>query len=190
MIHCVYSVMNAFSQPEFFDDVTRHYAKVLQELPDAVLTELAAFVVWMKEKPLHQSLLKEKSLALWWHQALFQEFLAEHPSQDLTLRTLQMLSDNKRLDILADILNFLSESRRPDFAVYWHAAKLFSDTELAHLTKTLHQAFGMPITIYQKEKPELLLGGVLLWGDTMIDLSLSAMLSNLYTEIDHVFTCS
>jgi F0F1-type ATP synthase delta subunit len=190
MIHPAYSIMKAVTQPEFFDDVTRHYAKVFNDLPQDVLSELAAFVQWAKERPLRRSLLKEGSLPLWWHEALFQEFFQLHKSQELTLRVLRVLSAQKRLEILPDILAVLIESKRPDCVMYWHTSKMLSDTELAKLETTLSHHFGKPVTVHQKEKPELLLGGVLLWCDLMIDLSLNTMLSNLHTEIDHVFTCS
>lgn len=190
MIHCVYSVMKAATAPEFFDDVTRHYGKIFQELPDTVQGELNIFVAWVQEHPLRASILKETFLPLSWHEVLFQEFFQDHSCEPLTLQTLRVLSGQKRLAILPAILGALRESQCSQCTVYWHTAKLFSDKELLSLSKKLGKVLGKTVTIRQREKPELLLGGIFLWHDTMIDLSLSTMLSNLHTEIDHVFTCS
>ncbi len=181
--------MDASCQPEFFDDVTRHYAKVMQDLPKSVLAELGAFSLWAKAHPFRNALLREESLPIQWHEALFKEFKQAQPCQEATLRTLRVLSAQKRLENLPKILDILSECQS-DCWMYWHAAKKFSDSELSQFEKTLEDALGMPIKLIQKEKPELLLGGVLLWRDVMIDLSLSKMISNLHTEIDDAFTCS
>jgi F0F1-type ATP synthase delta subunit len=134
--------------------------------------------------------LGENSLPLWWHESVFKKFQKIHTCQDLTLRTLRVLAAHKRLNILQDILKVLNENQRSSTTVYWHTAKQFSQSDVSALEKTLSDAFGKPIVVVQKEQPDLLMGGVLLWNDSMIDLSLSSLFSNLYTEIDHVFTCS
>jgi F0F1-type ATP synthase delta subunit len=181
--------MNASCQPEFFDDVTRHYAKVMQDLPDTVLAELASFSLWAQAHPLRNALLKEESLPVQWHEAFFQEFNHDQPCQKITLRTLRVLSAQKRLENLPKILDLLSESKS-DCRVYWHVAKKFSKSELSQFEKILQDALAMPVKVVQKEKPDLLLGGVLLWRDVMIDLSLNKMISNLHTEIDDALICS
>ena len=190
MLERVYYSMNVATAPQFFDDVTRHYAQVFSALPQEVLTDLRLFVQWIEDHPVLQSLLCENSLPLWWHETVFDAFHQVHPCQELTLRTLRVLSTQKRLDILSNILRVLLEMESPHTTVYWHTAKLFSPSDVAILEKTLSDAFGTSIVVCQKEKSDLLLGGVLLWDDSMIDLSLSNILSNLYNEIDHVLTCS
>jgi F0F1-type ATP synthase delta subunit len=176
--------------PVFFDDITRHYAKIFAELPVQTMTELGAFVRWIHEHPVLESLLGENALPLWWHESVFKEFQQNHTCQDLTLRTLRVLGAHKRLNILQDILKVLDGNQCSSTTVYWHTAKLFSKIDVSALEKTLSDAFGKAIVVVQKEQPDLLMGGVLLWNDSMIDLSLSSLFSNLYTEIDHVFTCS
>ncbi|MBM3631373.1 MAG: F0F1 ATP synthase subunit delta [Alphaproteobacteria bacterium] len=182
--------MNVAAVPVFFDDVTRHYAKIFAELPVKTRTELEAFVCWIREHPVLKSLLGENALPLWWHESIFKEFQKSHTCQDLTLRTLRVLGDHKRLHVLQDILTVLNEAQCASTTVYWHTAQLFSQSDVLAFEKILSDAFGKPIVVVQKEQPDLLMGGVLLWNDSMIDLSLSSLFSNLYTEIDHVFTCS
>jgi F0F1-type ATP synthase delta subunit len=182
--------MKVAAVPVFFDDITRHYAKIFAELPVETMTELGAFVRWIHEHPVLESLLGENALPLWWHESVFKEFQKNHTCQDLTLRTLRVLGDHKRLHILQDILTVLNETQCSSTTVYWHTAQLFSQSDVSAFEKILSDAFGKPIVVVQKEQPDLLMGGVLLWNDSMIDLSLSSLFSNLYTEIDHVFTCS
>ncbi len=190
MLEWVCFYMKVAAVPVFFDDITRHYAKIFAELPAKTMTDLGAFVLWIQHHPVLQSLLGENSLPLWWHESVFKEFQKIHTCQDLTLRTLRVLAAHKRLNILQDILKVLNENQRSSTTVYWHTAKQFSQSDVSALEKTLSDAFGKPIVVVQKEQPDLLMGGVLLWNDSMIDLSLSSLFSNLYTEIDHVFTCS
>jgi F0F1-type ATP synthase delta subunit len=182
--------MSNATQPQFFDDVARHYAGIFKDLPDIVLKELALFVQWINSNDLRRSLVKENNLPLVWYEALFQEFRDKHPCHEGTLRTLAVMSEHKRLGNLDDVLGALNESTRTDRAVYLHTAQRFSDTEVADFAEILGRSFGMPVTVHQTEKNDLLLGGVLLWNDSMIDLSLNRMLSKLHTEIDHVLNCS
>ena len=190
MLERVCISMKVASVPEFFDDVTRHYAKIFAELPKKTLDQLDAFVRWIGQQPVLQSLLCENALPLWWHESVFQAFERDDACDDLTLQTLRVLGTHKRLDILPNILKVLHHNQSPRTVVYWHTAKLFSDVDKKTLENTLSDAFGKPVVVYQKEQADLLMGGVLLWDDSMIDLSLSSLFSNLYTEIDHVFTCS
>ena len=137
--------MEVAAAPVFFDDITRHYAKIFSELPAKTMTELGAFVRWTHQHPVLKSLLGENSLPLWWHESIFKEFQQTHTCQDLTLRTLRVLGAHKRLDILQDILKVLNENQRSSTTVYWHTAKLFSQSDVSALEKTLSDAFGKAI---------------------------------------------
>lgn len=190
MLEWVCFSMDSASVPVFFNDVARHYAEVFSELPEKTISDLGAFVDWIDQHPVLQSLLHENALPLWWHETVFEEFQKVHTCQDLTLRALRVLSAHKRLDVLPNILKILADNKSPKMTVYWHTAKLFSVSDMASFEKTLSDAFKKPIVVCQKEQPDLLMGGILLWDDSMIDLSLSTIFYNLYTEIDHVFTCS
>ena len=190
MLEKVCVSMKVASVPEFFDDVTRHYAKIFAELPKKTLDQLEAFVCWIDQHRVLQSLLRENALPLSWHESVFDAFQRGDVCDDLTLQTLRVLGAHKRLDILPNILKVLHHNQSPHTVVYWHTANMFSDLDKDALEKTLSDAFGKPVVVCQKEQTNLLMGGVLLWDDSMIDLSLSSLFSNLYTEIDHVFTCS
>jgi F0F1-type ATP synthase delta subunit len=182
--------MSNANQPQFFDDVARHYAKIFKDLPQVVLEELTCFDQWIKGSALFCSLVRESSSPFFWHEALFHEFAETHPCQEMTLRILALMSAHKRLGALGNVLSALNEFTRPDRVVYLHTAQRLSDAALTDFAQVLSHSFDMPVTVHQKENTELLLGGVLLWNDSMIDLSLKRMLSNLHTEIDHVVKCS
>ncbi len=168
-----------------------HYAHLLRDVSTETCQDLERFQQWAGAHPLKQSLLQQSRLPVWWHESLFQEFTQAHPNTTPSaLSILRLLSQHKRLGLLSDILESLRRDRLETMEVYWHTARWLNPSEVSDFERLLEQKFGKPVVLHQKKRSDLVLGGILLWDDRMLDLSLFPVFSSLYHEAIHALTSS
>lgn len=177
--------------PTFINHVCKHYADLIRGLATNNLHDLDVFAQWSVSHPLKQSLLAQSRLPVWWHEALFQEFKESYPATtDEALAFLRLLSEHKRLGMLSDILACVQQQQSEALEVYWQTAQWLTPQELSEFQNILTQRFQRPVRLHQSLRPDLILGGILLWEDRMLDLSLFPVFSSLYHEAIHAITTS
>ena len=181
--------MGSPCQPLFFSHVCKRYGAVLYDLPENVIQELARFVEWAGTSGCW-SLLKEPSLSPRIHAHFFSLFFQHAPCDSLTLKVLSVLSVNKRLGALPEFLRYLTALKDPHKAVYLRTSKQLPKKSITHLTRRLKEEWNVPVEIHQLEDSQLLLGGVFLWDNFMIDASLKTMLTHLRSKKDYVLSPS
>lgn len=176
-------------KPHFFSHVCKRYGAVLYDLPKEVIQDLARFVEWAHASGCW-SLLKEPSLSPRIHTHFFSLFFQHADDNALTFKVLSVLSTNKRLGFLPEFLSYLTYLKDPHKSVYLHTSKQLPKKSIAYLTKRLKEAWNIPVEIHQFEDTQLLLGGVFLWDNFMIDASLKTLLTHLRSKKDHVLSPS
>lgn len=181
--------MACHHHPPFFSHVCKRYGAVLYDLSKEVIEELACFVEWADASGCW-SLLKEPSLSPRIHTHFFSLFFQHAAYNAVTFKVLSVLSTNKRLGFLPEFLSYVTYLKDPHKAVYLHTSKQLPKKSISHLTKRLKEEWNIPVEIHQFEDSQLLLGGVFLWDNFMIDASLKTMLTHLRSKKDYVLSPS
>lgn len=175
----------------FCNYVSEHYARLFQDAAPQAYDDLERFQQWAKAHPLKESLLHQARLPVWWHASLFQEFAQAYPhTTPAALSILQLLSQHKRLGLLSDILECCRRHRLDRMEVFWHTAQWLTPSQVSQFETLLAGPLGKPVVLRQKLRSDLVLGGILLWEDRMLDLSLFPVFSSLYHEAIHALTSS
>jgi F-type H+-transporting ATPase subunit delta len=101
---------------------------------------------------------------------------------DLTRRFVGLLVHNRRLFLLAAIINAFQDllaGRRGEAAAEVTSAKALTDRQRAAIAAALKQVSGAEVSIAEKVDPELLGGLVVRMGSRMVDSSLRTKLQRM-----------
>jgi ATP synthase F1 delta subunit len=182
--------MSSNCVPRFFSEICHRYARVLLDLPDSVLKELDSFVQWVKRSPTLWSFITEPELSDQWKQNIFNLFYQKTSCSSSAMNTLKVLGHHARLNLLPNILQLTYQLKKGEKDVYLTLPERLDPASLAQFSKKLSSLWGASVTLHHVDDPSLLLGGILLWDDSMIDTSLRSTLSTLKKEVLHAVSCS
>lgn len=188
--------MKHLARPHFFSTACRRYGNVLLDLPDSTLNlmidELSSVTLWFQERSSAWRLLcAVPPLSQVVREIIACCQTAMGPWSKETENLLALLLKEHRMFMLSELLAYVQDQKRSKKTVYVTSATPLSDesiTELIMFFKTRH---NVAVHIEQAHDPDLILGGVILWNHTLIDLSLKTQLLKTQQRIfDEIFKTS
>ena len=188
--------MKRIARPRFFSTACRRYGNVLLNLPDSifdvVLKELSCLNVWFQERPSSWRLL----CAVPPLSCVVKEVLgycrdAIGPWSQETENLLALLLQEHKIFMLSDLLAYVQDKKCPQETVYVTSATPLSPDSITELVTFFQNHYNTPVRIEQAHDPDLILGGIILWKHTLIDLSLKTQLVKTQQRIcDEIFKTS
>ena len=188
--------MKHLARPYFFSTACRRYGNVLLDLPDSmlnlILNELSAVTLWFQDRPSAWRLL----CAVPPLSSGIQEIItsckdAVGPWSMETENLLALLLKEHRMSMLSQLLAYVQEQKRSKETVYVTSATPLSDASVAELVTFFKTRHNSAVHIEQAHDPDLILGGIILWNNTLIDLSLKTKLLKTQQRIcDEIFKTS
>ncbi len=166
------------------------------DLPDATLNlmldDLSRVTLWFQENPRAWRLLCAVPLLSQVVQDIMDHCkTAVGPWCKETENVLELLLKEHRMFMLSELLAYVQDQKRPEKTVYVTSATPLSDESVAELITFFKTHHNVSVRIEQASDPDLLLGGVILWNHTLIDLSLKTQLLKTQQRIyDEIFKTS
>lgn len=182
--------MSSSCVPRFFSEICHRYAQVFLDLPQKALGELEKFVQWGCSSSTLWSFITEPELSDHWKDQIYKAFSNQVSCSQVTMRALAVLGGHARLNLLPDILHLTRHLQKGEQSAYLTLPRRLDSKKLAQFSQQLSSLWGVPVNLHHAEDPSLLLGGVLLWNNSMIDTSLRSTLSTLKKEVLHAVSCS
>ncbi len=171
--------------------VGRRYAKVLLDAldgtaPDKVLDDLRAFGGWLADVPGMRIAIANPGIPFDVKLALLKELGEKAGLQPVSLRFIQLVVANRRLDAWKDILEAFTDLCDEKLGVVRArvaTARPMDAKTLGQLSRRLAEAFGRPVDLEAGVSPALLGGMELRMGSTVYDGSVAGALRSLHRTL-------
>ena len=171
---------------KYFDQVSYRYASILFLLPikirEILQKELVLFLQWIDPSSEQWKLLTAVFLPDRYQKIFLDSFCKAYKCSTPTMNFLEILMRNDRLTWLSDILMLckeLEEKAENKQRAYFLSATFAEEKNIKTLKKALSEKLGKQIILYCQTEENLLLGGIILWEDFMVDASLAAHFEQL-----------
>lgn len=172
--------------------VARRYARALIDLGvetnslDAIVRDITAVAELVEESAELRDVRDNPQVPAAARKAVFAEIAQRLGAGQMSKNALMLLSDNGRLRVLPAIARALrEEADRRAGIVRAHVASAapLSDAYVQRLTQALEARFQKKVVVQRTVDPSLIAGVVTRVGDTIIDGSVRARLTELKTEL-------
>ncbi|BDB96126.1 ATP synthase F1 subunit delta [Candidatus Hydrogenosomobacter endosymbioticus] len=163
-----------------FDSVCSRYAKVLFSLPkdvrDSVRREIGEFVLWAKTTDELWNLVSSEYLSHRYKYEFFEEFKKQFECSKETENFFELLVNNERVSSLQSILilfDFMKNQQNGVVKAYMISALPIPKKYEKFLAHQISRKIGREVELKIEVDCTLILGGILLWDNFMIDASLA-----------------
>ncbi|PPE03235.1 F0F1 ATP synthase subunit delta [Holospora curviuscula] len=182
--------MKYLAKPRFFSTVCRLYGEVLLGIPipllNILIKELTLVDIWFRKRPILWRLLSASpSLANMGHSILSRCKDNTGPWNSVTEKLLRLLYKEHRIFFLQDLLTYLQDRQQGLENVYITTAISLPDHILSAFVELFRNRYNVQVRIHQVQNPNLILGGVVIWRNTLIDFSLELHLRSIEQKMLH-----
>ena len=182
--------MQHLSKPRFFSTACRHYGKILLGIPkptlEILIQELVLVDSWFRERQLLWRLLcATPSLTQIGHSILQECQENTGPWNAVTERVLDLLFKEHRMVLLWDLLTYIRDRQQSLEELYVTTPVLLPQHILSGLSTVFEKRYNVKIRIHQIENPNLILGGVIVWRNTLTDFSLAPQFHRIEHTVLH-----
>jgi F0F1-type ATP synthase delta subunit len=173
-------------EPFFYNEVCHRYVAVLMEIPEKtrnkMLKDFSFFQKWTIEHPARWRLLKTAPSHL--QSSIFSDFCAQNGFISETQNFFQLLCHYGHVPLSLLMIQYFKDRiiNLSSQKIYFFSSCDLSISQKEELEQFLEKIFSRKVNLSYRVDPSLLLGGVLIWNQIMIDASLSALFHHLKQE--------
>ncbi len=169
-------------------EITKRYAKAFLELSDdqkkqkQIAKDMADLVAMIAESEDLKNLCGNRKLSIEDQQNVVAAIAKKAKFDSLTVNFLNVIAENKRLDILPEIaaqVQKMIAERNGEISAEVTSASALAKTQVKKIEDALAKSFGSKVALVQKEDPEIIGGLIIKVGSTMIDNSVRTKLQRL-----------